>query len=291
MHLEPRDSVPYWMHVAAPLAAIALTFMLSAGLLIWGDAPVGQAYWELITGAFGSRLALSETLLRATPLALTGLAAAVAFRAKLWNIGGEGQFYMGALAATWLGTGIIVLPAPLMIPFLFLVGALAGGLLLLLPTLLKVRLNVDEVVTTLLLNFIVLLLVNYLLFGPLKDPMAMGWPQARPIIDQGVLEVLLPRTRLHWGLLVTFVVALLTWAFLRFTRWGLEIRAVMLAGLHPLGCLASALFIAAIYNGADAMSRAVGVSSYIADVMTAVALLSVMLTVFATRYRLRLARG
>ncbi|MGO1119768.1 ABC transporter permease [Rhodovibrionaceae bacterium A322] len=351
MQLEPRDSVPFWMHIAAPLGAILLTFLLCAGLLVWGGAPVGEAYWKLFTGAFGSRLAISETLVRATPLALTGLAAAVAFRAKLWNIGGEGQFYMGALAATWVGTGMVVLPPALMIPFLFLAGALAGGLLLLVPTLLKVRLNVDEVVTTLLLNFVVLLLVNFLLFGPWKDPMAMGWPQAEPIIDEGLLEVLLPRTRLHWGLTVAILVAVLTWAFMRFTRWGLEIRAVghnpeasrfagvpvnwavirtalisgglagmagvseltgtkgyltmdlspgfgytgiavaMLAGLHPLGCLASALFIAAIYNGADAMSRAVGVSSYIADVMTAVALLSVMLAVFMTRYRLRLARS
>src|SRR3546814_6426083 len=100
------------------------------------------------------------------------LAAAVPFRARFWNIGAEGQLYCGALAATWLGTGMVSLPPMLMIPLLFLGGAVAGGAALLLPVLLKVRLNVDEVVTTLLLNFVILLFVNFLLEGPWKDPMS-----------------------------------------------------------------------------------------------------------------------
>ena len=347
MRLEPRENVSLTLLIAGPVLAVAVALALCSILLIWAGAPVGEAYVLLVKGALGSRFAISETLARTTPLILTGLAAAVAFRAKLWNIGGEGQFYAGACAATLLGTGAITLPSYLMIPLLFIAGALAGGLLLLLPTLLKTCLKVDEVVTTLLLNFIVLLFVNWLLFGPWKDPMAMGWPQAAPIIDQGVLPALLDRTRLHAGLLVAIGSAFLSWVLMRYTVWGYEIRAVganqeaarfagipvnrtvlrtalisgglagfagvaelcglkgyltldlspgfgytgivvaMLAGLNPLGVVLSAFFVAVVYNGADSMSRALAVSNYIAEVITATALLTVLVSMLLTRYRIK----
>lgn len=347
MRLEPRENVSLALLITGPVLAVAAALGLCSILLIWAGASVTDAYALLVKGALGSRFAISETLTRTTPLILTGLAAAVAFRAKLWNIGGEGQFYAGACAATLLGTGAISLPPYLMIPLLFIAGALAGGLLLLLPALLKTRLNVDEVVTTLLLNFIVLLFVNWLLFGPWKDPMAMGWPQAAPIIDQGVLPELLARTRLHAGLLVAIGCAVLSWVLMRYTVWGYEIRAVganqeaarfagipvnrtvlrtalisgglagfagvaelcglkgyltldlspgfgytgivvaMLAGLNPLGVVLSAFFVSVVYNGADSMSRALAVSNYIADVITATALLAVLVSMLLTRYRIK----
>jgi simple sugar transport system permease protein len=336
-----------WLRATAPLLAVMAAMVLCSGLIVWAGAPVLDAYAALATGALGSRFAISETLTRATPLMFTGLAVAVAFRAKLWNIGGEGQLYAGALAATWVGTGSLTLPAYLMIPILFLAAALAGGLLLLLPTVLKIRLKVDEVVTTLLLNFVVLLFVNYLLFGPWKDPLSMGWPQAAPIVDDGLLPNLVARTRLHFGLVAALTAALGVWIIMRFTHWGFEIRAVglntpaavfagipvnatvvrtallsgglaacagvtevcgtkgyltldispgfgytgiavaMLAGLHPLGVVLSAVFVAAVYNGADSMSRAMGISNYLADVMTAVALLAVLVSMLLIQYRVR----
>lgn len=348
MRLEPRAHVPFWLNITAPLGAIVLAFAFCALLILWAGAPIIPAYTALVKGAFGSTFALTETLTRAAPLIFTGLAAAVAFRAKLWNIGGEGQLYAGALAATYFGTGLVTLPPFLMIPFLFLMGAIAGGLLLLVPVILKLKLRVDEVVTTLLLNFVVLLFANYLLFGPWKDPLAMGWPQAAPIIDEGVLGPLVPRMRLHQGFIWAIAFAIFAWAFIRFSKWGFQIRAVgynpeaaafagmpigatvlrtallsgglagmagvcelaglkgyltldispgfgytgiavaMLAGLHPLGVIASAIFIAAIYNGADAMSRAMSISNYLADVLTATALLLVLASVLFVRFRPRL---
>ena len=347
MRLEARERVPPWLNVGAPVIAVLLSFAICSLLIVWAGAPIFASYAALLKGSFGSVFALSETLTRAAPLIFTGLAAAVAFRAKLWNIGGEGQLYAGALAATYFGTGLVVLPPWLLIPFLFLVGALAGGLLLLLPAYLKLSLRVDEVVTTLLLNFVVLLFVNYLLFGPLKDPLAMGWPQAAPIVDEGVLGNLVARTRLHAGFLWAIAAALVVWVLINLSKWGFEIRAVghnvaaarfagvplgwtvirtalisgglagmagvcelaglkgyltldlspgfgytgiavaMLAGLHPLGVILSAVFIAAVYNGADAMSRAMEISNYLADVLTATALLLVLASVLFVRYRVR----
>jgi simple sugar transport system permease protein len=347
MRLEPREHASIGLKLLAPIIAVLVALALCGGLIVWAGAPVGAAYLALAKGAVGSKFAFSETLTRATPLMFTGLAVAVAFRAKLWNIGGEGQLYAGALAATWIGTGAIILPTVLMIPTLFIAGALAGGLLLLLPTMLKIHLRVDEVVTTLLLNFVVLLFVNYLLFGPWKDPMAMGWPQAAPIIDAGILPVLVAKTRLHHGLLWALVASVAVWLLMRFSHWGFEIRAVglnapaavfagiplnativrtallsgglaacagvtevagtkgyltvdispgfgytgiavaMLAGLSPLGVVIAAIFVAGIYNGADSMSRAMNISNYLADVITATALLCVLVSTLLVQFRVR----
>lgn len=347
MRLEPRVRSPLWLGLAAPAAAVVAALVLCSVLIVWAGKPVLTAYGLVLEGALGSRFAVTETLTRATPLLFTGLAVAVAFRARLWNIGAEGQLFAGTIAASWLGTGLLPLPAPLLVPVLFLAGALAGGLLLLGPALMKLKLQVDEVVTTLLLNFVLILLVDWLIFGPWKDPMALGWPQGPPVLPEARLPKLLARSSVHSGLVIGIVLAALTWLLIRFTAFGYEIRAVghnprasafagipvdgvmvrtallsgglagmagvsellgfkgylttdlspgfgyagiavaMLAALNPLGVIASALFIAGIYVGADSMSRKLEVSSYIADVISATALLCVLASLLLVRYRIR----
>jgi len=226
MRLEPREKTSLLFRALVPVAAGIAALLFCSILVVWAGASPAAAFALFVKGSVGSKFAISETLTRTIPLVFTGLAAAVAFRAKLWNIGAEGQLYAGACMATLLGTGTVHLPPWAMIPFLFVAGALAGGLLLLGPTLLKTRLAVDEVVTTLLLNFIVLLFVNWLVFGPWKDPMAMGWPQAEPVIDAAVLPPLLAKTRLHLGLFIAIASAVGVWALMKYTTWGYEIRAV-----------------------------------------------------------------
>ncbi|QCO18909.1 ABC transporter permease (plasmid) [Azospirillum brasilense] len=347
MRLEPREHTPLAARLLAPVAAVAAALALCALLVAWTGAPVLRAYGLLLEGAAGSRFALTETLTRATPLILTGLAAAVAFRAKLWNIGAEGQLYMGALAAVVLGGGVLDLPVWLLLPTVMIAGAAAGGATLLGPAVLKVRFGVDEVVTTLLLNFIVLLLVSMLLEGALKDPMGMGWPQSAPVVEAAELPKLVERTRLHTGLLVALGLSALLWLIDTRTIWGYENRAVganpraaafagmpvtrvmlrtallsgglaglagvievcglkgyltldlspgfgysgivvaMLAQLHPVGVVGAAVFIAGIFVGADAMSRAMPVPNYIADVLVATSLLCMLVAGLLTRYRLR----
>ena len=327
------------------------TLAVSGLLVLWAGAPVGRTYVLLAQGAFGSVFALTETLTRAVPLILTGLAAAVAFRAHLYNIGAEGQLYAGALAAVAVGglhggTGLEWSPY-LLFPLMMLAAALAGALWLLGPALMKARLGVDEVVTTLLLNFVMLLLVSALLDGPMKDPMAMGWPQS--VALQGDLELakLVPQTRLHTGLLWALALAVLVWGLMARTVAGFRIRAVganaraaafagvpvtrtvvlvallsgglaglagaievagrtsyvtldmspgygysgiviaMLAGLNPLGVVAAAIFVAGVLVGADSMSRAVGVPTYLADVIVATSLLAVLVAALFTQYRVR----
>jgi simple sugar transport system permease protein len=354
MRLEKRASPATAWRLGAPLLALALTLLVSSGLVAWAGAPVGQAYALLLEGGFGSRFAWSETLTRATPLILTGLAAAVAFKARLYNIGAEGQLYLGALAAVAVGglhggTGFELSPW-LLFPLMMAAAALAGALLLLAPALMKSRLGVDEVVTTLLLNFIVLLFVAWMLDGPMKDPLAMGWPQSVGLQDALQLDKLIERSRVHTGLLWALGAGLLLWLMFRHSSTGFEIRAVgagpqaaafagmpiawvtvkvalisgalaglagaievagrtgyvtldmspgygysgiviaMLAGLHPLGVLAAAVFVAGLLVGADSMSRAVGVPTYIADVIVATALIATLACSLLVNYKIRWGR-
>ena len=354
MRLEPRTGVAPVALVVAPFAAIAFTLAATALLVWWAGAPVGRTYELIFAGGFGSRFAWAETLTRATPLILTGLAAAVAFRARLWNIGAEGQLYAGALAAVAVGglhggAGLDV-PAAILFPAMMAAAVLAGAVLLLAPTVLRTRFGVDEVVTTLLLNFVVLLFVSMMLDGPMKDPAAMGWPQSVALRDDLELGKLLLRTRVHTGLLWALFAALALAAVLQRTTFGFAVRAAganataaafagvpvaatmmkvallsgglaglagaievagrtgyvtldmspgygytgiviaMLAGLHPLGVVAAAIFVAGVLVGADSMSRGVAVPTYIADVIVSVALLSMLVATLFARYRVRPGR-
>ena len=351
MRLEKRSQSSRMALLLAPVGAVLFTLLVSALLVWWAGADVAQTYGLLLRGGFGSVFALSETFTRAIPLMLTGLAAAVAFRARLFNIGAEGQLYVGALAAVAVGglhggTGFD-LPVPLLFGLMLLAAALAGALLLLGPALLKARLGVDEVVTTLLLNFIVLLLVSLMLDGPMKDPTAMGWPQSVALMGELELSKLVEQTRVHSGLLIAAALAVAVWVLMKYTVLGFDIRAVganaraaafagvpvtrtvvlvamlsgalaglagaievagrtsyltldmspgygysgiviaMLAGLHPLGVVAASVFVAGVLVGADSMSRAIGVPTYIADVIVAASLISVLVATLLTQYRVR----
>jgi len=346
MRLEARAEVSRTLQVAAPFAAIVFTLVVCSLLVAWAGVPVGSAYLLLLEGGFGSAFALSETFTRATPLILTGLAVAVAFRAKLYNIGAEGQLYVGALAAVAVGGAGLPLPPALLFPLMAAAAMAAGALLLLGPALLKTRFHVDEVVTTLLLNFIALLFVSMLLDGPMKDPAALGWPQSVALPAELELPRLAARSRVHWGLLIALSLAVLVWVVDRFTAFGFEMRAVganaraaafagmpvqvvvaktalfsgalaglagcievagragyvtldmspgygytgiviaMLAQLNPIAVVAAAIFVAGILVGADSMSRAIAVPTYIADVIVAASLIAMLVATMLARYRI-----
>jgi general nucleoside transport system permease protein len=274
MRLVRRDQTSRTAQVLAPVAAVIFTLMVCSALVAWAKVPVLQTYGLLFEGAFGSRFAVSETLTRAVPLIFTGLSAAVAFRARLFNIGAEGQLYAGALAAVAVG-GLhagegFTLADPLLFLGMILAGMLAGALVLLGPALLKAKLMVDEVVTTLLLNFIVLLFVSAMLDGPMKDPAAMGWPQSVALKGEMEFSKLLEKTRLHTGLLWALGAVLVVSVINRFTRLGLEMRSV---GANPiassfLGLPVSAVVIkTALISGALAglagVSEVAGRTSYV----------------------------
>ena len=345
MRLEPIANPTLARTFGLPALAITATVVIASVLAMAAGANPFAVLGLIVKGAAGSKFALLETLNRATPLIFTGLAVAVAFRAKLWNIGAEAQLYAGALVTVVLGTGALGWPSGILLPTLAVLAMLAGALVLLVPALLKVRFGVDEVVTTLLFNFIFLLFISMLLEGPLKDPMGMGWPKSARLIPEARLPRIFDGLRLHWGFALALIAAGIVWVIERRTTLGYEMRAVglnreaakfagipvnavliktallsgglaalagyseaaglkgnltldlspgfgytgiivaMLALLNPLAVVAAALFVAGIFVGADSMSRAVGVPTYLADIMLATALLLMVLAIMLTRFR------
>jgi ABC-type uncharacterized transport system permease subunit len=222
--LEPRADAPAWLGIALPLAAILATLALCSTLILLAGANVFEAYRALFAGALGSRFNLTETVVKAAPLVLTGLAVAVAFRARFWNIGGEGQLLAGAMAAAFVGARE-GLPAWSLIPAMILAGALAGAATAALPAALRVRLKVDEVVVTLMLNFVIFYAMTALLDGPWKDPLS-GYPDSPDIRPEAEFPVLMRATRLHLGVLVAALAPVAVWFLIARTTLGFEIRAV-----------------------------------------------------------------
>jgi simple sugar transport system permease protein len=226
MRLEARAHISTADLLRASAGAVIAVLAVAAALVAAAGAPIAQTFGLMWNGAFGSVFALSETLTRAIPLMLTGLAATVAFKARLFNIGAEGQLYAGAVAAVAVGGGAIDAPAPLLFALMLATAMVAGALLLLGPAMMKLWWGVDEVVSTLLMNFIVLLGVGALLDGPMKDAAAMGWPQSVALLGDLELSKLIAQTRVHTGLLWSLGAAVALWVLLRFTTLGFDIRAL-----------------------------------------------------------------
>lgn len=221
LRLEARQRTPAWMNVALPVAAIVATLFLCSGLIALAGAGVFEAYGVMFFAAFGDTYALTETLVRAAPMIFTGLAVAVAFRAKFWNIGAEGQLLAGAVASC--AVGAIPMPGPLAMLLMALAGAAAGAAVALVPAVLRVKLKVDDVVSSLLLNSIVFYALMALIEGPWKDPLS-GYPISPPIEDSANFPVLLENTRLHLGVLVALLAAPIVWFVIARTALGFRIR-------------------------------------------------------------------
>ena len=213
------------------LVAVIAALGISSLLLLIARVNVGTAYRALFVGAFGSTRAILQTLVRAATLILTGLSAAIAFRAKIWNIGQEGQLIAGGVAAFWAFTLFSHLPRPFYI-LLVLLFALAGGALLgALTGLLKVRFRVDEIISTMMLNYIMLYFVSFMVSsgGPWKEPTS-AYQQSILIPADARFPQLAHASGLHIGLIVALLAAAVVKVILDRTPLGFEIRAL---GYNP----------------------------------------------------------
>jgi len=329
------------------VATVALVSLLALALLWLALRLAGldatRALAALWDGSFGNGYALtSATLVRATPLILTGLAVAIAFRAGVWNIGAEGQLLVGAATAAAVG----LLATPLLGAFAaaaaLAAGALAGAAWAWIAAYLRNRFGVLEVISTIMLNFVALYAVGYLVRGPLQEPMHI-YPQSVPLPEPARLPRMIEGSRLHWGFALALLAAPAAWWVLRYTAAGFRVRAVgqnpsaarvagmvdvrrttmrvflasgalaglagaieltgvtfalyenvspgygytaiavaLLAGLDPLGVLATGVFFGALEAGALAMQREAAVPSVVVNVVEA---LLVLLILAAARWR------
>ncbi|MCC6456996.1 MAG: ABC transporter permease [Caldilineaceae bacterium] len=253
-----------------PLAAVIGALLVGA-LLLWllGKSPV-EGYSAMIQGALGSVGGIAQTLTKATPLLLVGIGICIAFRGGVINIGGEGQILVGALAATALAVALPTWPGWLLLPITLLVGALAGAFWGGIAGVLKARLNVNEILSTVMLNQIALQAMNFLLRGPMLDPeqVAAGTniPQSAALPEQVWLARLIPRSQLHSGLILAIVLAVVVYLLLWRTTIGYRTRAVGLnadaaryAGIPVRGYLALSMILSGAFAGLAGAVEVTGV--------------------------------
>jgi len=334
-----------WPSLISRAVAVAAGLAVGALLIIGVGADPIKAYQALWEGSFGSIHSVTETIVKATPLLLAGLGMLIAYRGSVWNIGAEGQLQLGALAATVLGIVLGGLPAVVLLPLVIIGAFLAGGLWAAIAGWLKAKLEVNEVITTIMMNFVAILTVNWVMTGPLQDPTSGGVPITPYIAEAAQLPRLIPRTRLHAGLLLALICVGLVYVLLFKTTLGYQIRAVganpraarlagidvtrtilvamvlsgglaglagmseicglhhrlmggfspgygftamvvaLLGKLHPLGTVVAAILFAALVVGADAMTRAVRITTSLVFIIQGVVILFVLGSEFFVQKR------
>ena len=212
------------------IGAVVFALLVGAIMIVALGANPIDGYVALVDGAFGSGDALADTAVRAMPLLLVGVGICIAFRAKVINIGGEGQIIAGALLSTMAALAVPGLPSLVLIPLVLIAGMIGGGIWGAIPGSLKAYLGVNEILSTIMLNIVAVQIMNYLLRDPLIDPKEIERgtriPQTERLSESADLPILVDGTRLHLGVVVAILAAVLAWAFLWRTTLGFKVRAV-----------------------------------------------------------------
>lgn len=231
--LEKRLETPLWIGVALPAVSVLLALGAGAVLLLaLGVSPL-EAYGAMFRGALGDWYGIGETTVKAIPLATAGLAVALAFRMQVWNIGAEGQIYIGALATAAAVRYAFVDNFWIMLFLMLLAAGVAGGLWAALGGWLKAQWRVNEIISTLMMNYIAVYLVDYFIYGPWRDPASLGFPMTAPFPDAARLPLFFD-SRVHLGVLSALLLAVAIHVFFRWTRWGFEVRVL---GENPRAAL------------------------------------------------------
>ncbi len=233
--IEPRLTTPPWLGPVVSIGAILAALVVGGGVIAYVGGDPLATYAHIGKAAFGDLGVFSDTLVIATPLILVGLACSLAFRMKLWNIGAEGQFYMGALGASsvvlagWLPEGT---PQAVTLGAMLLAGIVAGAIWGLIPGLLKAKLRVSEIISTLMMNYIAIQLVNYFVFSVWSDSgfqMSKVFPKTAWLPRLGDFAKSVPLFRgmtTHFGLVFALIAVVVVWYILYRSRWGYEIRLI-----------------------------------------------------------------
>lgn len=247
-----------------PVAAVLLAFMAGAGLIALAGVSPLRAYANLLLGAFGSRNAIAETLVKTTPLLLAGLGTAVAFRGRIVNIGAEGQILMGAVGATYVGLYMGQLTPVAGILLAITTGFVLGALWVGIAAALKLRFGASELITTLMLNYIAIELVGFLIAGPWKDPKAFN-PFTALIAPAVRLPVLMSGTRLHAGIILALLATAVLSYVLRHTVYGFQLgvvganpKAASYSGIHNSRVILGTMLLSGGLAGLAGVSELAG---------------------------------
>ncbi|MFQ5762048.1 MAG: ABC transporter permease [Candidatus Bathyarchaeia archaeon] len=246
------------------LALVAGAIMLAAT----GFNPLA-AYQALGAGAFGTQFNAGSTFVKATPLMLIGVGLAVAFKCKVWNIGAEGQLLMGATFGSWFALTFGWMHAAALIPLIIIFGFAGGAFWALIPAVLKTRLGVNEIITTLMMNFIAFYLLDFLVYGPLRDPSPLSgeFPYSAPMPDSARFFIIVPGTTVHLGLIIALLFAVAIFFLMSRTTLGYQIRATgtnpkaaRYGGISVNRTIIMAMLISGGLSGVAGMSEVAGVT-------------------------------
>jgi simple sugar transport system permease protein len=262
------------MRTLIPIVAILLSFIITSIFVIIAGANPFEAFYNFLIVPLSSQVSALEVLVKATPLILTGIAVTFAFTAGYFNIGAEGQLYAGAIAATWIGINFPNLPAIAILPLMIVGGFLGGLLWALIPALLKVYLKIDEVVTTLLMNSIIMYFVSYLLNDYWRNPQS-GYPQSPDISQAAHFVTLIPKSRLHVGFIMAILVVVIAYFLIKRTPLGLQMRAsganaagARFAGINVEKTMLTAALVSGGIAGLAGMSEIAGIQFHLISALS-----------------------
>jgi simple sugar transport system permease protein len=223
LKIQKRRKSLGWSRAAVLCAALALALALSALFLALLGKPALEGMLLLFKGAFGSSWALEDTLIKSIPIFFCSLGVAVAFKLGIWNIGAEGQFALGAIGATWVALSFPGLPWFLLLPGMLLAATLAGAFWGFIPAFFKVRMQANEIIVSLMLNYIGILFLEFLVYGVWKDKASFGFPMTEQFAPAAIIGSI-GDSRIHWGLVLAIGIAILLSLFLSSTRLGYELK-------------------------------------------------------------------
>lgn len=227
LRFEDREEVSIPIRIIIPLMSILLGLFVGGVTLIFSQINPFKVYKAIFIGAFGSTYALSETIVVATPLILISVGLILPFRARYWNIGAYGQYIMGAVFGTYFAINSSGMESRIYLLTLMCLSGIIGGILWsLIPVLLKEYWKVNEVITTLLLNYIALYSLKFLMYGPWRNPKSFGFPLTEPFNLNAQLPKLIGQTRIHLGLLFGIISAIVIWVIIKKTVLGYEVGAI-----------------------------------------------------------------
>jgi simple sugar transport system permease protein len=270
--LEPRPEASNAMRYASPAIAVVLTIV--GGMIVFsalGKNPV-EGFRIFFLNPVRDLNAITELLLKATPLMLIAVGLAVGFRANVWNIGAEGQFLMGAVAATGVALGFQSTESRLVLPAMVVAGAIGGGLWAAIPAVLKTKFNANEILTSLMLVYIAQLAVSWLVFGPWKDPAGFNFPQTETFTDTALLPILIEGTRLNLALVIALAVLAAGYVFMERSYVGYKMRvagesaaAARYAGFSARGMIWIGLLAGGATAGIAGMAEVAGPVGQLTD--------------------------
>ncbi|MFC3703458.1 ABC transporter permease [Devosia honganensis] len=224
--LEKRTEPSKAMLYLAPIGAVLITALVGAIIFSLIGYDGTRAVREIFVTPILNPLKWQDLAVKAAPLVIIAVGLAIGYRANVWNIGAEGQYILGGLAGTGMALLTRDFSGPWILPLMILAGAAGGMAWAVLPALLRTRLQVNEILTSLMLTYVAIQLLNYLVIGPWKDPMGFGFPQTRMFTADQMLPQIVPRTIVHLGVPIAVVVAVIAWFVMGRSVFGYQVKVV-----------------------------------------------------------------